>query len=89
MSQFFVQDTGEIVEYQIDWTPALPEGTSISSSVWGGVGLTTSNNALEGNFTAIFVTNGVNGKKYELENSVTLSNGEVYKDTIFIFFEDK
>lgn len=89
MAQFFVQDSGEIIEYQMSWAGVLPEGVSISASDWNGTGLTISDEALEGDFTAASVTDGVKGKRYELENTVTLSNGEVYKDTIFISFEDK
>jgi hypothetical protein len=89
MSQFFVQDSNEIIEYQISWASVLPEGVTISSSDWVGTGLTISDEALEGDFTAAFVTGGLKGKRYELENTVVLSNEETYKDTIFIFFEDK
>ena len=89
MSQFFVQDSNETIEYQMSWAGVLPEGVTISSSDWVGTGLTLSDEALEGDFTAVFVTGGISGSKYELENVVELSNGESYKDTIFIFFEDK
>ena len=89
MSQFFVQDSSEVIEYQMSWAGVLPEGVTISSSDWVSTGLTISDEALEGDFTAAFVTGGISGLKYELENMVELSNGEYYKDTIFIFFEDK
>lgn len=89
MSQFFVQDSSEVIEYQMSWAGVLPEGVTISSSDWVGAGLTISNKALEGDFTVAFVTGGISGSKYELENTVKLSNGEFYRDTIFIFFEDK
>jgi len=94
MPQFFVQDPNESIEYQMLWTSVLPDGVTILESTWtGSEGLVISDEALEGDFTAAFVSvetpNSVIHKQLTISNTVTLSNNEVYADSIFIFFEEK
>ena len=94
MRKFFVQDPAESREYQISWAWVLPDGVTIVESIWDGNDeLTISNQALEGEFTAAFVSvnqsTDILGKRVVLTNTVTLSNNEVYVDSIFIYFEEK
>lgn len=89
MAQFYVQGPTETVEYQILWSEVLPENTTISASEWSGDGVVLTNEALDGSFTAVFVSGGLVGKMYTLKNSITLDNNEVYDDSIFIYFEEK
>lgn len=89
MAQFYVQGPTETIEYQILWSEVLPENTTISTSEWSGDGVVLTNEALEGDFTAVVVSGGTSGKRYTLKNSITLDNNEVYDDSIFIYFEEK
>lgn len=89
MSQFYVQDVGEKVEYQINWTEGVPDGTTIVSSTWVTTPMTASGLNIDGLFTVVSLTGGENKKLYQIENTITLSDGEVYKDSFYIFTEDK
>lgn len=89
MAQFYVQGPTETIEYQILWSEVIPENTTISTSEWSGDGVVLTNEALDGSFTAVFVSGGLVGKMYTLKNSITLDNNEVYDDSIFIYFEEK
>lgn len=89
MAQHFVQDPSEAVEYQLTWASVLPDSVTIVASEWEGAPLTLSDEALEGDFTAVLVSEGVKGKVYQVKNTVTLTNGETYIDSIFITFEEK
>ena len=89
-----MQDPTESIEYQISWARILPDGITIAQSNWSsGADLTISDEALEGEFTAAFVSVAqsaeVIGKRTVLTNTVTLTNNEVYVDSIFIYFEEK
>lgn len=91
MSQFFVQDATEKQEYQVDWADTLPDGQTIANSTWASVpsGLTLSGQSVDGLFTVTDVTGGINGKRYQITNTVVSSNGETYVDSIFIYMEKK
>lgn len=89
MSQFFLQGPNEVVEYQINWTGVLPDGVTISTSTWTNADLTIANDLVDGDFTAVTISDGVVGGRYIIENSVLLSNGEVYTDSILLYFEEK
>jgi len=89
MSQFYVQDPGEKVEYQINWTEGIPEGTTIVSSTWVSAPMTASGLSIDGDYTVVSLTGGTSGALHQIENSIVLSDGETYKDSIFIYIEDK
>lgn len=89
MSQFHVQDPGETVEYQINWENGVPEGATISTSTWVVAPMTASGPNIDGYFTVVKLTGGTSGSVHQIENTITLSDGETYKDSIFIYIEDK
>lgn len=89
MSQYFVQDPSEAIEYQLTWASVLPNGVTISTSEWEGAPLLLTDEALEDDFTAVLVKDGQRGKVYQVTNTVHLSNGEIYSNSIFITFEEK
>lgn len=89
MSQFYVQDPGETVEYQINWTNGIPDGATILASSWSSTPMTASGLNIDGYFTVVKLTGGTSGAIHQIENTITLSNGEAYKDSIFIYIEDK
>ena len=88
--QHFVQDPLEKVEYVLDWNYAIVEGVSISTSQWvANEALTLSSPNIDGEFTVISVDGGVVGKVYPVENRITLSNGQKFVDSIFLYIEEK
>lgn len=89
MSQFYVQDPGEITEYQINWSNGVPDGATISTSTWVTTPMTASGTNIDGLFTVIKLTGGTVGAVHQIENTITLSDGEKYKDSIFLYIEDK
>ncbi len=89
MAQFFLQGPSEVVEYQINWAGVLPDGATILTSTWANADLTIVDEILDGDFAAVTVADGVVGQRFIVENSVVLSNGETYTDSIFIYFEEK
>lgn len=89
MSQFHVQDPGETVEYQINWENGIPEGATIVTSTWVSTPMTQSALSIDGYFTIVKLVGGTSQAVHQIENTVVLSNGETYKDSIFIYIEDK
>lgn len=90
MSQFFVQDAAEKQEYQVDWADTIPKGQVISTSAWSAYPtLTISSTSIDGFFTVADIAGGINGKRYQVTNTIVTSNGETYVDSIFIYMEKK
>lgn len=89
MAQFYVQDPNEIVEYQIDWTDSTPDGATIATSTWVSTPMTQSGLSIDGLFTIVKLAGGVDKSVVKVENTITLSDGEKYVDSIFIYIEDK
>lgn len=90
MAQFYVQDPLEKVQYVFDWSDFTINGLTISSSVWSvPAGFTVSAQTIDGSFTVATITGGVVGKDYKFENTITLSDGQKFIDSIFLFIEEK
>lgn len=89
MAQFNVQDPNEIVEYQINWTDSTPAGATIVTSTWVTTPMTQSGLSIDGLFTIVKLAGGVDKSTVQAENTITLSDGEKYIDSIFIYIEDK
>ncbi len=89
MSQFYVHDPGETVEYQINWENGVPTGATIVSSTWISTPMTASGLNIDGLYTVVKLTGGTSGAVHQIENTITLSDGETYKDSIFLYIEDK
>lgn len=88
--QHFVQDPLEKWEYVLDWSHATDTGVTIVNSTWSAnVAITLSGPSIDGDFTVISATGGVVGKVYQVENAVTLSNGQKGVDSIFLYIEEK
>jgi hypothetical protein len=90
MSQFYVQDPLEKVQYIFDWSDFTVNSLVISSSTWTvPAGFTVSSQTIDGSFTVATVTGGVVGREYKLENTITLSDGQKFIDSIFLYIEEK
>lgn len=88
--QHFVQDPLEKWEYVLDWSHATDTGVTIATSTWSApAAITLSGPSIDGDFTVISATGGVVGKVYQVENTVTLSNGQKGVDSIFLYIEEK
>lgn len=88
--QHFVQDPLEKWEYVLDWSHATDTGVTIATSTWSAnAAITLSGPSIDGDFTVISATGGVVGKVYQVENAVTLSNGQKGVDSIFLYIEEK
>jgi hypothetical protein len=89
MAQFYVQDPAEKVEYQVNWQNGVPDGATIATSAWSTGTLNLSGTNVDGLFTVASLTGGLEGYRYVVENTITLSTGEIYKESLFIYFEKK
>lgn len=88
--QHFVQDPLEKFEYVMDWSYAIAEGVTISTSTWtANEIITLTGPSIDGEFTVISAAGGVVGKVYQVENKIVLSNGQTLVDSIFLYVEEK
>ncbi len=91
MSNFYVQSPNEQLLYEFAWVNTIPASTSISASDWtiAPSGPTLSGDGIVSFTTYIQLSNVVVGNRYTLTNKITLSNGEVYEVSAFIYAEKK
>lgn len=88
--QHFVHDPLEKIEYVMDWSYAISDGVTISSSTWtANEDITLTGPSIDGEFTVISAEGGVVHKVYQVENRITLSNGQKFVDSIFLYIEEK
>jgi hypothetical protein len=88
--QHFVQDPLEKIEYVLDWSHAITDGVTISTSTWtANVALTLTGPSIDGEFTVISIAGGTVKKVYQVENKIVLSNGQTFVDSIFLYIEEK
>ena len=88
--QHFVQDPLEKIEYVLDWSHAITDGVTISTSTWtANAALTLTGPSIDGEFTVISVAGGTVKKVYQVENKIVLSNGQTFVDSIFLYIEEK
>lgn len=88
--QHFVQDPLEKIEYVLDWSYAITDGVTISTSTWtANEAITLTGPSIDGEFTVISAAGGVVGKVYQIENKIVLSNGQTFADSIYLYVEEK
>lgn len=88
--QHFVQDPLEKIEYVLEWSYAIPDNITISTSTWtANADITLTGPSIDGEFTVVSATGGIVGKVYQLENKIVLSNGQTFIDSIFLYIEEK
>lgn len=67
------KDAVEVLPYAIDWTPRLA-GDTIATSLWEvPIGIEKLSDAHSTTATTIYLSNGVNGQRYQLRNTITLN----------------
>lgn len=82
---FPAKDPDSYLDYYVDWSPWLPEGDTISASLW--IIPTDLVSELE-NFwdesTGIWISGGVIYQTYELVNRITTVGGRIQDQTVRI-----
>ena len=74
------QTTTEIIDYVLNWEPALDTGDYIVTSSWTvPSGLTASGASSTSLTTTLRLTSGTTGRLYGLINTVTLHSGQKYQ----------
>ena len=80
------KDPDELLDYGLDWTSQL-DGATIMLSEWDiieGAGIALSGASITGGVTGIRVGGGTLGEAARIENTVTLSSGEVLQETAYL-----
>jgi hypothetical protein len=87
MTEIFVKDPGDTLDYQIDFTDWL-DGDTISSSSWAvsPTGPTLSAQSVNGpnTITTCWVAGGTHGKDYQLTNTIVTTGGRTKQKSMTI-----
>lgn len=85
MLQMPAKDPTEVLDYSIDWSPAL-DGDSILSSTWtvesGGVNVQSS--SVSGTTTVAWMAGGVANTPAIVKNTITTQGGRTYVERLKI-----
>lgn len=77
MTDSFVKDPSDRLDYQIDWTAWL-DGDTISASAWTvPSGLTQYSAANSTTVATIWLTGGTAGSEYLVTNQITTAGGRI------------
>lgn len=89
MPQWFEKDTDEVLDFQIDWSTWLGSDT-ISTSTWTVPSGITKNSDTNTTTTAtIWLSGGVVGEVYEVQNRIVTDGGRTADDVIFVTVIDR
>lgn len=67
-----VKAPGDALDYSLDWAAWLRTGEAIASSVWTvPAGLNLSSSGVDGAATVAWISGGVAGTAYQVDNAVT------------------
>jgi hypothetical protein len=81
----FTKDPDAVLDYQIDWSDWLPEGDTISTSVWSvGAGLTEDSDTNTTTTATVWVSGGTVGSSYQATNHIVTAQGREEDRTIVI-----
>ena len=87
---YHVQGPDEVLLYEFAWSNTLPAGATIAVSTWEAPApLVVTDKSIVVDSTQARITGCVVGNRYTVTNTVTLSNGEVYEQSAFIWCEVK
>tara|TARA_R110000851_G_C13098088_1_gene567771 strand:+ start:3331 stop:3636 length:306 start_codon:yes stop_codon:yes gene_type:complete len=69
-----------ILDYSIDWAALVGASEDITSSNWvaSSTDITIVSNTISGTTTDVFISGGRNGYFYDLENTITTSEGRTF-----------
>ena len=79
----------ETIDYSFDWSDSLPEGDTISSSLWalaaGSDGeLVLGIEEASDTGTTIWLSGGTDGERYVLTNRITTAEGRIFDRNVII-----
>ena len=90
MAEYYLQSPVEVLEYQVYWDNVITDGVTIQTSVWvAPTPLVVSSESIDAMFTVCKIEGGLAGKRYQVTNTITRSNGEILSSSLFIYFEVK
>lgn len=68
----YIKDPQAKLEYYVDWSDWLEEGETIVNSEWFvDSGINKESSITDGSVTAVWLSGGVNHKKYSVTNRIT------------------
>uniref|UniRef100_A0A6M3IPQ6 Putative tail protein n=1 Tax=viral metagenome TaxID=1070528 RepID=A0A6M3IPQ6_9ZZZZ len=91
----FKKDPGEKLDYAFDWDddtqgPYLESGETISASAWVvPSGITEVSASYTDTITKIWLSGGTEGTSYELENTITTSEGRIVVRSFIVVVEER
>lgn len=84
MTQTFIKDPSDIIDYQISWSSWL-NGDTIATSEWTlPGGLTESDSSNTTTTATITLAGGTSGRDYKVYNTITTAGGRTNRDFIVI-----
>lgn len=84
----YVKSPASTKDFGMDWSRWLSEGDSIQGVVWNIPSpLTRVSEHINGSITSVFISDGVLGRDYELECTVTTAQGRIKDETMLISVE--
>ena len=85
---------GEVVDFGMDWSDWLaltPDGAvdAIATSDWDvSAGLTNVSEDMTTAKTAVWLSGGTAGRRYEVTNTITTTGGRTSDRSLFVFVKD-
>lgn len=81
----FVKDPDANLDYEVDWTAWLPDGDTITASLWiVPTGVTKTDEANTTATATVWLSGGTVGTNYDVTNRITTAAGRVDDRTIRI-----
>lgn len=89
----YVKDPADKLDYQVDWTPHLASGETISAVAWTvETGLTKSSSPAESNTTTtatVWLEGGTAGGDYDVACRITTNQGRIIERTFNVRVENR
>ncbi len=78
-----------IITYAVDWSEWLPDGDTISTSVWVVDGVTNVSDSNTTTTTAIEISGGITGDVHTITNTITTLAGSITARTLYVKIQDQ
>lgn len=86
----YMKDTAARLDYSFDWTVWLAEGETISShTVTVPAGITKVSDSETDGVVTVWLSGGTEGTKYEIDCTITTSDGRIDERSIQISVRDR
>ncbi len=77
------------ITYTMDWSEWLPDGDTISASVWAVDGVTNESDSNTTTTTTIKISGGVTGDVHTITNTITTAAGSITPRTLYVKIQDQ